>query len=54
LNATLTGFRDVHAGSDIFAAKLQAKNFGGILLDQLQVPLDAVRGHLGTKKAKIV
>lgn len=51
----LTGFWDVHAGSDIFAAKLQAKNFGGVLLDQRQVPLDAVvRGHLGRKEAKIV
>ena len=43
----LTGFWDVHAGSDILAAKFQAENFGRVLLDQFQVPLDAVvGGHL--------
>jgi hypothetical protein len=43
----LTGFWDVHPGSDILAAKFQTENFGRVLLDQLQVPLDAVvGGHL--------
>jgi hypothetical protein len=46
-DSKLTGFGDVHAGSDILAAKFQTENFGGVLLDQLQVPLDAVvGGHL--------
>ncbi len=51
---TLTGFWDVHAGSDIFAAKLQTQNFGRVFLDQFQVSLDAVvDGHLESTEANI-
>jgi hypothetical protein len=41
-DATHTCFRYVHAGSNIFAPKLQTENFGSILLNQLQVSLNAL------------
>lgn len=41
-NPTRTCFRYVHAGSNIFAPKLQTENFGSVLLNQRQVSLNAL------------
>jgi hypothetical protein len=53
-NVRLTCFWYVQSRSDIFAAKLQAQNFGGVLLDQFQVSLDTIiDGHLDSKRGRI-